>query len=158
MPIEFDEGQTTISLKGDIAVMTFGPDENTHGVAWLVFEEGPPGEPGRDTIREECPEKLEPRMLQDIKGVLIGAKDPRSLDVLIKSLSELRDHLRHGKPEGPLEVTDRHVRKDIEAQEDAAFAAEIEKMAKGMNEPAMAVRGDGAIAVFDLKPDPPENS
>lgn len=158
MPIEFDEKQTTISLRGDIAVMTFGPDTNTHGIAWLVMEEGPPGEPGRETMGEECPEKMEPRMLQDIQGVLIGANDPRSLDVLIKSLSELRDWLRYGKPEGPLEALDRQARKDIEAQQGAEFAREIEKLAEGMNEPAMAVRGDGAVAVIDLKPDPPENS
>jgi len=158
MPIEFDERQTTISLRGDIAVMTYGPDLNTHGVAWLVLEEGPPGEPGRDTMKEECPEKMEPRMLQDIPGVLIGAKDPRSLDVLIQSLSELRDRLRYGKPEGPLEAIDRQAREDIQAQQDAEFAREIEKLAEGMNEPAMAVRGDGAVAVIDLKPDPSENS
>ena len=45
-------------------------------------------------MKEECPEKMEPRMLQDIPGVLIGAKDWKSLDAIIKSLTELRDKLR----------------------------------------------------------------
>lgn len=90
-----DEGlQAVVSCQGDIAVLTYGPDENTHGVAWLLLEEGPGGEPGRETMKEECPEKMEPRMLQDIPGVLIGAKDPKSLDSLITSLTELRDRLR----------------------------------------------------------------
>lgn len=90
-----DEGlQTVVSCQGDTAVLTYGPDENTHGVAWLVLEEGPAGEPSRETMKEECPEKMEPRMLQDISGVLIGAKDSKSLDAIIKSLTELRDKLR----------------------------------------------------------------
>jgi hypothetical protein len=93
-PLPSDRLQTVVSCQGDIAVLTYGPDENTHGVAWLVLEEGPIGEPGRETMKEECPEKMEPRMLQDIPGVLIGAKDWKSLDALIKSLTELRDKLR----------------------------------------------------------------
>lgn len=94
MPIEFNDRQTTISLRGDISVLTYGPDESTHGVAWLVLEEGPSGEPGRGTVAEECPEKMQPRKLRDIPGVLIGATDLRSLDAIIASLVELRDRLR----------------------------------------------------------------
>lgn len=93
MTIRFDEWQTTISLLGDVSVLAYGPDENTHGVAWLVLEDGPSGEPGR-ALLDECPEKVEPRRFEDITGVLIGAKDPRSLDVLIAILTELRDKLK----------------------------------------------------------------
>lgn len=89
-PLEGEGLQTKVSCQGDIAVQPFYPDENTHGVAWLLLCQGPAGEPGRD-INGEVDEG--PRMLQDQPGVLIGAEDPRSLDVIIEALAELRRKL-----------------------------------------------------------------
>ena len=81
--------QTRVSCQGDIAVQPFYP-ETSDGVAWLLLCQGPAGEPGRD-INGEVDEG--PRMLQDQPGVLIGAEDPRSLDVIIEALTELRREL-----------------------------------------------------------------
>jgi len=85
-----DEVQVKVSCQGDIAVQPFYPDENTHGIAWLLLCQGPVGEPGRD-INGEVDEG--DRMLQTQPGVLIGAEDPRSLDVIIEALTELRGKL-----------------------------------------------------------------
>lgn len=115
MPIEIEGKQAVVSCRGDIAVSTFGPAEDTNGVAWLAMEEGPQGEPGRP-LWTECPEKAEPRMLQDIEGVLIAADDPRSLDVIIECLVDLRARLRG-------EVT----RDQMEAEMAAGMARETAK-------------------------------
>jgi hypothetical protein len=98
MPIEVNEleagKQVVVSCQGDIAVQPFFP-EVCDGVAWMLLAQGPPGEPGRN-INGEVDEG--PRLLGEQAGVLIGAKDYRSLDVLIKVLTALRDRLRDGPP------------------------------------------------------------
>lgn len=78
--------QAKVSCMGDIAVMPFYPGD-CDGVAWLLLEEGPVGEPGR-TINDEV--DTGPRLLTEQPGVLIGAEDPRSLDAIINALSVLR--------------------------------------------------------------------
>jgi hypothetical protein len=134
-PLPGDRLQTVVSCQGDIAVLTYGPDENTHGVAWLLLEEGPSGEPGRETMKEECPEKMEPRMLQDVPGVLIGAKDSKSLDALITSLTELRDRLRGGPVNEEVELAHlrqvgREMVQDIRDETDREIMAALGKAAK----------------------------
>jgi hypothetical protein len=76
--------QVKVSCQGDIAVQTFGPDKDTFGIAWLLLTQGESGEPGRKL------EVQDPMMLSEQPGVVIGAKDPRSLDVLIEALDLLR--------------------------------------------------------------------
>jgi hypothetical protein len=116
--------QAKVSCEGDIAVQPFYPDENTHGIAWLLLCQGPAGEPGRD-INGEVDEG--PRLLQEQPGVLIGAKDPKSLDVIINALDALRRRLRGEKPGGILSDLEKRIRRDIEEQEDQAFIAELRK-------------------------------
>lgn len=92
MPIEFQTHpvvQTTISCRGDIRVRSFWP-QDTSGVAWLVFTEGPPGEPGRPLNIEN--EKLVNLSKLDA-SVFIAANDVRSLDSIIESLTNLRKKL-----------------------------------------------------------------
>jgi hypothetical protein len=74
---------------GDIAVIPFCPADD--GVAWLLLEEGPVGEPGR-TINDEV--DMKPRLLAEQPGVLIGADDPRSLETIINALGVLRRLLK----------------------------------------------------------------
>jgi hypothetical protein len=83
--------QTVVSLTGDVTVLAYSLTE-AHGVAWLVLEEGNPGEPGRD-VDSEHPERMKPRTPAEVPGVLIGTTDPRSLTVLIEALLELREQL-----------------------------------------------------------------
>lgn len=83
-----------VSLCGDTAILTYSPSKDTHGIAWLVIEQGPMGEIGRDVTDEECPHMLEPRMLNDINGILIGAENYKSFDVVIDMLMKLRDQLK----------------------------------------------------------------
>lgn len=122
MPMSGQGLQAVVSCQGDIAVLTYGPNENSHGVAWLILEQGPNGEPGRETMKEECPEKMEPRMLQDIEGVLIGAMDYRSLNALIASLVELRDRLMSTEGYGAeveiIEEAGRRMVEEIQAETD----------------------------------------
>lgn len=86
--------QTKVSCQGDIAVQPFYP-ETSDGVAWLLLCQGPAGEPGRD-INGEVDEG--PRLLAEQPGVLIGAEDPRSLDVIIEALAALKDRLEGRAP------------------------------------------------------------
>lgn len=88
--------QAKVSCMGDISVLTYGPD--SAGVGWLLLENGLPGEPGR-LLEKECPEKMGFRKLSELPGVLIGATDPRSIDALIKNLTELRDAMISPSPE-----------------------------------------------------------
>lgn len=91
MPIEFQTHpvvQTTISCRGDIRVRSFWP-QDTNGVAWLVFTEGPPGEPGRP-----LPDSNELVNLSKLDAsVFIAANDVRSLDSIIEVLTKLREKL-----------------------------------------------------------------
>jgi hypothetical protein len=59
--------------------------------------------------------------------VLIGAKDPKSLDVIIEALDALRRRLRGEKPGGILSDLEERIRRDIEEQEDQAFIAELRR-------------------------------
>lgn len=81
--ISFDNRRVVVSCQGDIAVNTFGPHDD---VVWLRLSQGPVGEIGRSTNEE-------PVDLDTCEGVLIGAKNPRSLDVLIEALTILRHKL-----------------------------------------------------------------
>jgi hypothetical protein len=92
MPIEFQNHpvvQTTVSCRGDIRVRSFGPVD-TNGVAWLVFSEGPPGEPGRP-LDIESEELINLSKLD--ASVFVGANDVRSLDSIITVLTSLRKSL-----------------------------------------------------------------
>ena len=90
MPIDFDDGQAVVSCKGDVLVLSFGPVD---GVAWLLLQEREAGEVGR-----EGPD-LEPMCLREQPGVLLAADDPRSLDVVIDALVDLRVRLAYQKGE-----------------------------------------------------------
>jgi hypothetical protein len=85
----FQRRATEVHCQGDIALYTFGPDENTHGVAWLLLQEGLVGEPGRPVPARDALD------LRDQEGVLIAADDVRSLDSIIEALTDLRDALFH---------------------------------------------------------------
>lgn len=99
MTIRIGKKLVKVSCQGDIAVQPFFP-EDCDGVAWLALSEGPPGEPGRD-INGEVDEG--PRLLGEMEGVLIGATDPRSLDMIITALEALRGRLA-GEPRYDLEL------------------------------------------------------
>jgi len=126
--------QTKVSCQGDIAVQPFYP-ETSDGVAWLLLCQGPVGEPGRD-INGEVDEG--PRLLQQQPGVLIGAKDPKSLDVIIEALDALRRRLRGEKPDSPLAAIEERTRRDIEEQEDQALITELRKAGDQLTKDARA--------------------
>lgn len=86
MPIRFDEHQAKVSCAGDIEVLSF-PPSGPDGAAWLTLAVGEPGEPGRPQ------EDLSPRDLNEHRGVVIGFKDPRSIDVFIEALQLIRADL-----------------------------------------------------------------
>jgi hypothetical protein len=92
MPIVFDEEQAVVSCRGDILVVSFGPDEN--GVGWLLLQEREDGEPGRRAFLTE------PFCLAEQPGVLIAAKDVRSLNAIIDVLVDLRARVAQGEPSG----------------------------------------------------------
>lgn len=90
MPIKFKEHQVKVSCMGDIEVLSFppgGPD----GAAWLTLGEGERGEPGRTQ------DDLSPRDLSQHRGVVIGFKDPRSIDVFVEALRLIRGQLVEGE-------------------------------------------------------------
>ena len=130
-PLEGEALQTKVSCQGDIAVQSFYP-EDCDGVAWLSLREGPAGEPGRD-IRGEVDEG--PRLLGEQPGVLIGATDPRSLNVIIAAMMVLRDKLEH-KGEPSLEhelckaISDQ-VAEDIAVIEDQAIVEDLQRAGAG---------------------------
>ena len=90
MPIDFHDEQAVVSCKGDVVVLQFGPSD---GVAWLLLQEREAGEVGRDGP------DLEPMCLREQPGVLVAADDPRSLDVIIDALVDLRVRLARGEGE-----------------------------------------------------------
>ncbi len=91
--------QVKVSLQGDIAVLPFYP-EHCEGIAWLLMHQSEPGEVGR-----EIPDELSgPRLLGEQPGIFIGAKDHKSLTVIIMALTELRNRLRDGPPKTTEEV------------------------------------------------------
>lgn len=90
MPIKFDEEQTVVSCTGDILVVSFGPDRE--GVGWFLLQEREDGEPGRPGNMSDLV------CLHEQPGVLIAAKDLRSLDAIIDVLVDLRTRVANGKP------------------------------------------------------------
>lgn len=92
MPIEEKEGQTVVSLTGDILVLGFDPKQDVcNGIAWLLLQEREGGEIGRPVEKNQIDEKM---CLSEQPGVLLGASNYRSLDIIIQTLSELRDSLK----------------------------------------------------------------
>jgi len=145
-PLPGDDFQVKVSCQGDIAVQPFYP-EHCDGVAWLLLCQGPAGEPGRD-IRGEVDEG--PRMLQTQPGVLIGATDPRSLNVIIASLMVLRDKLEGNYPKS-LEhelckaISDQVAKDiaDIEDQEVAALlGATVDVVGQHIHEASKAIQDE----------------
>lgn len=97
-PLPGDKVQVRVSCQGDLAVMPFFPTDDCD-TGWLVIHEaGEQGEPGGD-----LPDHLMgPRRLDQHEGVLIGARDARSLDVIIEALSAIRERL---EPKAPFKTT-----------------------------------------------------
>jgi hypothetical protein len=92
MTIKFEELQTKVSFNGDILILPFSPHQKAcDGVAWLLLQERSPGEVGREPTDQEVDPEI---CLGEQPGVLLAAKDYRSLDVLIEALIGLRDDLK----------------------------------------------------------------
>ena len=93
MPIEkIKPDQTVIHCTGDIKVLGFNPKQKyCNGVAWCLFQEGSPGEIGREVPSEEYDAAM---YLKNQPGVLIATNNYRSLDIIIETLTELRDDLK----------------------------------------------------------------
>lgn len=66
--------QTVVYCQGDIEAQVFGP-ENHQGTGWLLLRTDPPLSKGEDLAQE---------------GVLLGAADAESVDMLIGALEEIR--------------------------------------------------------------------
>ncbi len=95
MPIEFNDEQVVVSCKGDIMVLGFDPrQEACDGVAWLLFQEGEEGEPGRPVPDGVIGSEV---WIHKQKGVLVAAADPRSLTAIIDGLTILREQLEELK-------------------------------------------------------------
>lgn len=82
--LEGEAMQAKVSCQGDIAVLPFFPDENTHGIAWLLLQEGEGGEVGRPVPDEG------PIDLNEAKGVIIGFENPESINVFLEALSAMQ--------------------------------------------------------------------
>lgn len=122
LPKKGEHLQTKVSCQNDIEVFPFYP-EDCDGVAWMLLCEGSESEPG-----------------QDSPGVLIGAKDPRSLDSIIRVATMLRDRLRSIRRRPMMDIMDdedqRCLRDLDEAirvnKQKASLSAIDEKIALGM--------------------------
>jgi len=133
-----DRLQVRVSCQGDLAVMPFFPTDDCD-TGWLVIHEaGEEGEPGSN-----LPEHLiGPRRLDEQEGILIGARDARSLDVIIAALEAIRARLEPDANLPPLEKIRLQTERDIADEEDRKFLDEFkttvelaaEKMADEDNE------------------------
>ena len=92
MPIVEHEGQTVVSFTGDILVLGFGPEQvPCDGTAWCLLQERQEGAIGRPVDPKEVDTEM---CIQEQPGVLLAARDYRSLDILIDTLVNLRDSLK----------------------------------------------------------------
>lgn len=86
MPIAFGPQRVLVSCIGDIEVLSF-PPSGPDNAAWVTLGEGELGEPGRRVT------DLEPRLLAEHEGVIIGFKDVRSIDTIMEALRTIRGQL-----------------------------------------------------------------
>lgn len=101
--------QVTVSCDGKVAVLPFFPDENTHGIGWLLLQQRDEGE-----LDAEVPDEG-PIDLEEADGVLIGFENPRSIDVFLEALSALQEKFEGGSRWRPLaDVIEERRRQDAQ--------------------------------------------
>lgn len=92
MPIIYEEGQTAVEFTGDILVLSFSPEQaGLNNVAFMLLQERRQGKIGEIPEPKEVDDKM---CLHEQPGVVLAADDYRSLDVVIKQMTLLRDQLK----------------------------------------------------------------